>query len=166
MSPAENSSRPQGESQRPLGDNPPGYVPPGQGLEDLAGADHAFKKAAHRMEEIEQRASDARKSGGFQMDPETMRDLQQEWENIARKLGLLRAKARRLGYAEPPAEDPASVHQVEDGVRPHAKICAQIHEEMYIYAEQYALSMDKAIKKVEEADQAAQEVMRDRRDEL
>lgn len=48
-----NGAGEQDGEQSPLADNPPGFVKPGEGINDLAGEDHAFRRAAMRMEQLE-----------------------------------------------------------------------------------------------------------------
>lgn len=148
-------------AQEPSSDAPPGYVPPGEGVEDLDPGNvgnNVYKRAAQMMNEADQRAT-ALNSGGFKLDADAIRALQPDWEDIARELQDLRDNARQLAHVIPPAEDDASLHQIK-AVIDHADTCANISNQMYEYAYEYARSLENAVNKLEGSDRTAADAAR------
>lgn len=145
----------QGGEDAPLADNPSGFVKPGEGINDLAGKDHAFRRAAQRREQLDHREA-AVSSGGFKLDVESIRELQTDWEDLTRELQDLAYKCARLGMANAPADEKASINQIK-AVHEHAKICATIHEQMFQYSYQYATKLRDAVSQIEQSDHAARQ---------
>src|SRR5699024_4690164 len=77
---------------------------------------------------------------------------------LAEELNDLRMRTRELGNAGPPAEEEASRGQIK-AVYQHAKVCAEIHDQMYEYAHQYKQRLDEALATLQESDQDAQETV-------
>jgi len=150
-----------GSSSSDVTDNPAGYSDPQQAPSSNGAAGPNKGQLAENSRHIEQRAEqqEALDSGdGFQFDPDELRELRDEWQDLAEELNDLRMRTRELGNAGPPAEEEASRGQIK-AVYQHAKVCAEIHDQMYEYAHQYKQRLDEALAKLQESDQDAQETV-------
>lgn len=138
-----------------LGDNPAGYTQPKPTVNSTAAEQLAIRRGAQHH----QQQADTHGSGGFEFDPDELRNLKEQWQKLAKKLDGLRGKTRELGQAEPPGHEQASHDQIQ-AVYDHARICTNIHEQMYQYAYKYAQRLEQAVNELEGADEAAQRSIR------
>ena len=137
-------------------DNTPGYSAPQH--TDHSGAPGPNKgQLGENRRQIQEQAQqqEALKNGaGFQFDADELRHLKKEWQDLAEELNEISKQARFLGSADPPAQDDASTAQIK-AVYQHARICADIHEQMYNYATEYSKRLNDALAKLENSDTTA-----------
>lgn len=149
-------------------ENPSGYVDPNSfeafapdGPADMLipnpmTAVGAMMQAQHKEQRAERQ--EALEDGdGFEFTADELRALRDEWQDLTEELNRQRTDLKLLGRAHIcPADDDASTSQIQ-AVNKHAKVCSDIHEQMFLYAKTYAENLDDAVDKLQDSDSAAQE---------
>src|SRR5699024_726886 len=155
-----DSSNSGNNSSPAVADNPAGYTDPQQPSDDLPGPNKGklAENTRQRQEQADQQEALAN-GAGFQFDPDELRHLRDEWQDLAKDLDQLRAQTSTLGQANPPADEQASRDQIK-AVYQHARVCNDIHNQMYQYARQYADRLDTALNQLHESDAAARDSVR------
>lgn len=152
-------------------ENPSGYADPDslasmapdgpiEGLVPNPLAPAAKMMQAQNKEQREQRQEALEDGDGFQFDADELRALRDEWHELSEQIAQLRRNFEKIGIGNIcPADDDASKSQIK-AVNEHAKVCADIHEQMYQYASEYTDRLDEALGKLQESDAAAQDSVR------
>jgi len=150
-----DSSNSGNNSSPDVADNPAGYTGPQQPTDNLPGPNKGKLAETTRQHQQQADQQEALANGaGFQFDPDELRHLRDEWQDLTRELLDLQNQATYIGQALPPAEDDASMNQIK-ATKTHAKLCTEMHEQMYQYAKTYTDRLDEAIKHLKSTDDEA-----------
>jgi hypothetical protein len=161
-------STPGDQHGQPVSDGPAGYISPEEQAKRLALAKQAdegmnmnIANQYRRQAQRDAAANAAASGGGFVMDANAMGKFLPQWQTIADKLEQARIMGQELRSVRPPAQDDGSLMQ---------KKAADAHADAYVtsvtaqrdYARAYATSLQTAIKKYQEQEQAAADAVHKR----